>query len=160
MRSKKSIHESLKAVSFLDDHLRVFPQAGSIEFTIQELSGTAQSPKGILDFVRQVTHQFPIGPMLSHALLFTQDSQPLIDRPQLEQQRSLRKIHRRDNTIEVQSLLARRRQDQVLDGEPPLLAYRLVQQAGERARELDVRMRAGDTLVYQGSWTVRLEFRQ
>ena len=72
--------------------------------------------------------------MLAQALLLALDAQPVIDGPQLEQQRGLRQLDRRCNAVEVQRLLARRRQSQVLIREAALLANRLMEQAREGAR--------------------------
>lgn len=48
-------------------------------------------------------------------------------------------------------------------GEPVVVSFRHASvecEAPFAVDRLDVRARSGDTLVYQGSWTVRLEFRQ
>src|SRR5439155_26552119 len=82
----------------------------------------------------QIADQFPIGPVLRHALLLSFDAQPLVARPQLEQQRGLRQLDRRNDAVKVQGLLARRREDQVLISEATLLANRLMQEACQGAR--------------------------
>jgi len=134
MRSKKPVHESLQAVGLLDDHAGVFAQARPVEFTFEELSRAAQTSQRILDFVSQIADQFPIGPVLRHALLLSFDAQPLVDRSQLEQQRDLRQLDRRYDAVKVQGLLARWNEDQVLIGEPALSANGLIQQGRQGAR--------------------------
>src|SRR5258706_1057884 len=93
MRSEKSVHEGLQPVGLLDDHPGVFAQARPVEFTLEELSRTAQPPQGIPDFMGQVANQLPIGPVLGHALLFSFDTKPLVDRPKLKQQSGRRELY-------------------------------------------------------------------
>src|SRR6266853_2607009 len=102
--------------------------ARAVEFTFEELSRAAQTSQRILDFVSQVADQLPIGAVLGHALLLSFDAQPLVDRPQLEQQRGLWQLDRRYDAVKVQGLLARRNEDQVLISEAALSANRLTQQ--------------------------------
>ena len=79
----------------------------------------------------EVADQLPVRAVLAQALLFALDAQPLVDGPQLEQQRNLRQLDRRRNAVEVQRLLTRRGQGQVLISETALLANRLFEQAPE-----------------------------
>ncbi len=81
----------------------------------------------------EVADQLPIGPMLAHALLFSFDAEPLVDRPQLKQQRSLRQLDWRNDAVKVQGLLARWHEDQVLISKATLLANRLMQEACQGA---------------------------
>jgi len=85
----------------------------------------------------QVADQLPVGPVLGHALLFSFDAKPLVDRPKLEQQCSRRQLDWRNDAVDVQGLLTRRHEDQVLISETALLANGLMQQAcqGARVRE-------------------------
>jgi hypothetical protein len=61
-------------------------------------------------------------------LLFSFDAKPLVDRPKLKQQSSRRQLDWRNDAIDVQGLLTRRHEDQVLISEAALLANRLMQQ--------------------------------
>src|SRR5258706_3395177 len=137
MRSEKSVHESLQPVGLLDDHPRVFAQARPVELTLEELSRTAQPPQGMLDFMGQVADRLPVGPVLGHALLFSFDAKPPVDRPKLKEQSGRRQLDWRNDAVDVQGLLTRRHEDQVLISETALLANGLMQQAcqGARVRE-------------------------
>ncbi len=130
MWGEKPVHEGLQPVGLLDDHPGVFAQARPVEFTLEELSRTAQPPQGILDFVGQVADQLPVGPVLGHALLFSFDTKPLVDWSKLKQQSSRRQLDWRNDAVNVQGLLTRWHEDQVLISEAPLLANRLMKQAG------------------------------
>ncbi len=131
MRGEEPVHQGLQAVGLLDDHAGVFAQAGPVELALKELGRAAQSSEGVLDFVGEVADQLPVRAVLAQALLFALDAQPLVDGPQLEQQRGLRQFDRRRDAVEVQRLLARRGQGQVLISETALLANRLLEQAPE-----------------------------
>jgi len=67
---------------------------------------------------------------LGHALLFSFDAKPLVDWSKLKQQSSRRQLDWRNDAVNVQGLLTRWHEDQVLISEAPLLANRLMKQAG------------------------------
>jgi hypothetical protein len=66
--------------------------------------------------------------VLVHALLFSFEAKPLVDRPKLKQQSGRRQLDWRNDAVNVQGLLTRWHKDQVLISEAALLANRLMQQ--------------------------------
>ena len=85
MRRQEPRHQCLQAIGFLHDHLRVFVQGRVFEFAVEQLRGAAYAAQRILDFVREIAHQFAVGlGLIKHAFL-TGNLKLLLDRPQLDQ---------------------------------------------------------------------------
>src|SRR5882672_2966402 len=127
VRGQQAVHERLQAVGLLDDDPGVFAQARSVQLALEKLRRAPQSAEWVLDLVREVADQFPVCPMLRHALLLALDAQSLVDRAQLEQKSRLLEVDRSNDAIEVKGFLTRGNEDQVLIGKPALLADRLMQ---------------------------------
>ena len=103
MRRKQSIHQRLQPVRFLHDDLGILVQVGAFELAIQELCRAADAAERILDLVRQVADELPVGLALVEQAFLTRDPELLLDVAELEQETAvMREFHRRHRTRKMQ----------------------------------------------------------
>ncbi len=86
MRREHAVHERLQAVGLLHDHLRELAQVRVRKLALEELRGAADAAQGVLDLVREVADQLPVGLLLLEELRLAGDAHLLVELAKLDEQ--------------------------------------------------------------------------
>ncbi len=134
VRREQPVDERLQAVGLVDDHLRVLGELRPVELALEELRRAADAAERVLDLVREAADQLAIGLLLLELAFLARDLQLLVDLAELQHQRDVLVLDRRDGDGEVRALLAGHAELELLLRVGGARRERVVDGAGEEPR--------------------------
>ena len=87
-----AIDQIPQPIGFVNDDLGVFFQSLFFQLSLQQLGGAAQSAKGVLDFMRESSHDGTVRSLPIEKAFFSGKPQPSIDLRKLDKKRGLARI--------------------------------------------------------------------